>query len=231
MKKLIILLALCASISCAENMSSALARGCTPVLLPPGQSLDGLLTQSGAVLTNDTRYLAALTNAAAFDPAGTAGVVQVNLGTHADFTLAGGAHGGLPTPAAIGAVSNTPAVIAAAGGMTNGGSYSVTLTGGNAVTNGAIPGPGCKNFGASQDLTLDGLTVAYAARPSGVYTINVSRAASAGYCYVLTTYSTNSYVLDTKLVRFGTHTIGATNRFGFSPDTNGTYQVQQMRIQ
>jgi hypothetical protein len=127
------------------------------------------------------------------------------------------------TAAQVGAVSNNQT------GVTLTGSF--TATGGNVVTNGAIPGPGCKNFGASQDLTLDGLTVAYAARPSGVYTINVSRAASAGYCYVLTTYSTNSYVLGSGLVPFGTHTIGATNRFGFSPDTNGTYQVQQMRIQ
>jgi hypothetical protein len=41
------------------------------------------------------------------------------IANHAGLTLATGAHGGLPTPAAIGAVSNTPAGIAAAGGRTN----------------------------------------------------------------------------------------------------------------
>jgi hypothetical protein len=51
MRKFIVLLLLFASVSCAENMSTALARGCTPVMLPPGQSLNGLLTQSG-VITN-----------------------------------------------------------------------------------------------------------------------------------------------------------------------------------
>jgi hypothetical protein len=51
MKKLIIILSICALVSAAiaEGMASALARGCTPVLLPPGQSLDGLLVQSGAI--------------------------------------------------------------------------------------------------------------------------------------------------------------------------------------
>jgi hypothetical protein len=100
--------------------------------------------QVGAVSNTDSRYLATLTNAAAFDPAGTAGVVQVNLDAHTNLTLAGGAHGGLPTPAAIGAVSNTAAGVAAAGGVTNNGitaaaGANITLNGSSspvALTNG-----------------------------------------------------------------------------------------------
>ena len=51
MKKLVVILSICALVSAAiaEGMASALARGCTPVMLPPGQSLNGLLTQSGVV--------------------------------------------------------------------------------------------------------------------------------------------------------------------------------------
>jgi hypothetical protein len=80
------------------------------------------LTASGLMKAQN-----ALTNPAAFDPAGTAGVVQVNLDTHTNLTLAGGAHGGLPTAADIGAMSNTAAAIAAAGGVT-GAVFSATGT-------------------------------------------------------------------------------------------------------
>jgi hypothetical protein len=43
--------------------------------------------------------------------------VDSSISSHTNLTLAGGAHGGLPTPAAIGAMSNTAAAIAAAGGV------------------------------------------------------------------------------------------------------------------
>jgi hypothetical protein len=60
MKKLILLLSFLATISHAENMASALARGCTPVLLPPGQSLGNVLVQTGAVTNNQTNVVLGL---------------------------------------------------------------------------------------------------------------------------------------------------------------------------
>jgi hypothetical protein len=138
--------------------------------------------------------------------------------------------------------------IAAAGGMTNNqpitaaqlpatvltnnqAGVTLTLIGGNAITNGAIPGPGCTDLGTAVNLVLSGATVAYVANPTGVYTVSVTKASSAGYVYTLTTFSTNSYTLASGLRLYGTHTIGATNEFVFVPQTNAVYKVRAQKVQ
>jgi hypothetical protein len=142
----------------------------------------------------------------------------------------------------------TPAGIAAAGGMTNGqpitaaqlpatvltnnqADVTLTLIGGNAITNGAIPGPGCTDLGTAVNLVLSGATVAYVANPTGVYTVSVTKASSAGYVYTLTTFSSNSYTLASGLQLYGAHTIGATNEFVFVPQTNAVYKVRAQKVQ
>jgi len=101
------------------------------------------------------------------------------------------------------------------------------------LTNGAIPGPGCTDLGTSVDLVLAGATVAYVANPTGVYTVSVTKASSAGYFYTLTTFSTNSYSLASGLQLYGSHIngIGATNEFLFIPQTNAVYKVRAQKVQ
>ena len=100
-----------------------------------------------------------------------------------------------------------------------------------AITNGAIPGPGCTDLGTSANLVISGATVCYVANPSGVYTVSVTKASSAGYVYTLTTFSTNAYTLASGLQLYGAHTIGATNEFLFIPQTNAVYKVRAQKVQ
>jgi hypothetical protein len=101
------------------------------------------------------------------------------------------------------------------------------------LTNGTIPGPGCTDLGTAVNLVLSGATVAYVANPSGVYTVSVTKASSAGYVYTLTTFSTNSYALASGLQLYGSHIngIGATNEFLFIPQTNAVYKVRAQKVQ
>jgi hypothetical protein len=122
---------------------------------------------------------------------------------------------------------------AAHAGMLTNSQTGVTLTliGGNAVTNGAIPASGCTDLGTAVNLVLSGATVAYVANPTGVYTVSVTKASASGYVYTLTTFSTNAYTLASGLQLYGSHTIGATNEFVFIPQTNSVYKVRAQKVQ
>jgi hypothetical protein len=112
------------------------------------------------------------------------------------------------TPAQIGAVSNTPAGIAAAGGL---------------VTN-SISGPGCTYLGTSQAVTLTGATTSYRAEPAGVYTVSVAQAASR-YTYALEIVSTNPCTLAAGLNLQGSWTITGTNILAIVPCTGTLWRV------
>jgi hypothetical protein len=112
------------------------------------------------------------------------------------------------TPAQIGAVSNTPAGIAAAGGI---------------VTN-SIPGPGCTDLGATPTVTITGLTVSQRAAPTGVYTVSVAQAASR-YTYALEVVSTNPCTLAAGLNLQGSWTITGTNILAIVPCTGTLWRV------
>jgi hypothetical protein len=112
------------------------------------------------------------------------------------------------TPAQIGAISNTPAGIAAGGGI---------------VTN-SIPGPGCTYLGTSQAVTLTGATTSYRAEPAGVYTVSVAQAASR-YTYALEVISTNPCTLAAGLNLQGSWTITGTNILAIAPCTGTLWRV------
>jgi hypothetical protein len=112
------------------------------------------------------------------------------------------------TAAQVGAVSNTPAGIAAGGGL---------------VTN-SIPGPGCTYLGTSQAVTLTGATTSYRAEPAGVYTVSVAQAASR-YTYALEIVSTNPCTLAAGLNLQGSWTITGTNILAIVPCTGTLWRV------
>ena len=87
------------------------------------------------------------------------------LAAHTNLTLAGGAHGGMPTAAQVGAVSNTAAGISAAGGVTGavfaatGTQPSITLGLLSIPTNSLGGGGGSANAVTNNGATIVGYTL------------------------------------------------------------------------
>jgi hypothetical protein len=117
---------------------------------------------SGAVATTDTRYLAALTNVAAFDPAGAAAVVQTNLN-------AVGATQAVNT-ATISVLTTNTATLAYVVGVSN-GAIAVSAAAITAATNGLVTAS-VTNGLASTAALVSGLTA------GSNYAVTVANAAS-----------------------------------------------------
>jgi hypothetical protein len=115
------------------------------------------------------------------------------------------------TAAQIGAVSNTPAGIAAAGG----------------VTNGFYPLPGCLPLGTNTSFSITGSHTYYSATMAGVSTVTVTRAASSGFTYCLSIIGTNALIL-ANANTLNTWTLGGTNTYIFSPTCAGTWVARGM---
>ena len=101
MKRVILLLAIMYGVASASaaTMGEKIAQGWLPVMVPPGQTLDGLLTTTdGGSNALEPRIVALEVRTNAWDAAA----------AHTNLALAGGAHGGL-----------SAAILSAAGGMTN----------------------------------------------------------------------------------------------------------------
>jgi hypothetical protein len=178
--------------------ANTLAPGSAPTFAQATNIADN--AAAGRVATNDARYLAALTNAAAFDAAGSSAAVTNGAATGTNTTGTVFANG---IARSVG--TNTP------------WTSSCVLTS-------AIPGPGCTDLGSGAAVTLSGSTVSYTANPATAYTVAVT-AAAPRYVYALQIVSTNACTLASGLSLQGSWTITGTNILAIVPCTGNVWRV------
>jgi hypothetical protein len=133
--------------------------------------------------------------------AGAAATVQTNLTTHTNRT--DNPHA--VTPEQIGAVSNTPAGIAAAGGV---------------ITN-SILGQGETDLGTGLTVTICNATASYYAAPTGTWTLAMC-ASPLRYPRDLMIVSTNGSVIPSYITDLRTGSVGTTNLYYLRPSGTGT---------